>query len=174
MESKGHRFTNRRTGSEIQFEPARFSKNQKWHETVIQRSKSSFEECNLKVFDRPNSFLISKLARNSEIGPKMARQKSEIGSKFVRKFRTSIYVLDKIWPLRGNIYLDIQIFRAIFGRISLFRASFDIKNEFGRSKTFRLHPSKLDFDLPETVLGGCPGIGLRVSRMPRPQELVYI
>ena len=54
---------------------------------------------------------------------------------------------------------DFRIFRAIFGPISLFRASFDIKNEFGRSKTFRLHPSKLDFDLPEPVLGGCPGIG---------------
>ena len=50
----------------------------------------------------------------------------------------------------------IRNFRAIFGPISLFRASFDIKNEFGRSKTFRLHPSKLDFDLPELVLGGVP------------------
>ena len=56
----------------------------------------------------------------------------------------------------------IQKYWAMFGPISLFRASFDIKNEFGRSKTFRLHPSKLDFDLPELVLGGCPGIGAAV------------
>ena len=72
-------------------------------------------------------------------------------------------ILDHIRPLRGHTYLDIPNFRAIFGPISLFRASFDIKNEFGRSKTFRLHPSKLDFDLPELVLGGCPGIGPAVS-----------
>ena len=42
------------------------------------RSESSFEGCNLKVVDRMNSFLISKLARNSEIGPKMARKISDI------------------------------------------------------------------------------------------------
>ena len=53
---------------------------------------------------------------------------------------------------------DFRNFRSIFGPISLFRASFDIKNELGRSKTFRLHPSKLDFELPELILGGCPGI----------------
>ena len=50
----------------------------------------------------------------------------------------------------------IRIFWAIFGPILRFRVSFDIKNEFGRSKTFRLHPSKLNFDLPEPVLGPCP------------------
>ena len=55
-----------------------------------------------------------------------------------------------------NFRPEFQNFRAIFGPISLFRASFDIKNEFGRSKTSRLHPSKLDFDLPELVLGGVP------------------
>ena len=44
---------------------------------------------------------------------------------------------------------DFRNFRTIFGPISLFRASFDIKNEFGRSKSFRLHPSNIDFDLWE-------------------------
>ena len=53
----------------------------------------------------------------------------------------------------------IRNFRAIFGPILLFRASFDIKNEFGRSKTFRLHPSKLDFDLTERYWGGVPPWG---------------
>ena len=51
---------------------------------------------------------------------------------------------------------DFRNFRAIFEPILLFWASFDIKNEFGRSKTSRLHTSKLDFDLPELVLGRFP------------------
>ena len=46
----------------------------------------------------------------------------------------------------------IRIFWQMFGPISLLRANFDIKNELGWSKTFRLHPSKLNFELPEPDL----------------------
>ena len=51
--AKGHRFTNRGTGSEIQFEPTRFSKNEKCHETAIQRSKSIFDTTELQHFSSP-------------------------------------------------------------------------------------------------------------------------
>ena len=139
-------------------------------ESASRRSKSIFEGCNLKVFDRPNSFLISKLARNSEIGPKMAR-KFRIWGRGVGGFinpRCELYIyiyihtrqnmaaprpyISRYPKFSDNFRADFRNFRAIFGPILLFRASFDIKNEFGRSKTFRLHPSNIDLVLRETDL----------------------